>query len=121
MTSVLNTNASLPYSHDLFESLIVKKRIKVMGWPPLCLRHSELGMENSTPSRLSIHEVTIVRILFLVIPHVFEKYTHLQINLVFTRDSTESLVYDILQLNVLHTGHLMFQLARYSRYRSIFS
>ncbi|KER27964.1 LOW QUALITY PROTEIN: hypothetical protein T265_13682 [Opisthorchis viverrini] len=28
MTSVLNTNASLPYSHDLFESLIVKKRIK---------------------------------------------------------------------------------------------
>ncbi|KER33418.1 hypothetical protein T265_12622, partial [Opisthorchis viverrini] len=31
MTSVLNTNASLPYSHDLFESLIVKKRIKVDG------------------------------------------------------------------------------------------
>ncbi|KER23322.1 hypothetical protein T265_08768 [Opisthorchis viverrini] len=29
MTSVLNTNASLPYSHDLFESLIVKKRIKL--------------------------------------------------------------------------------------------
>ncbi|KER27847.1 hypothetical protein T265_05202 [Opisthorchis viverrini] len=28
MTSVLNTNASLPYNHDLFESLIVKKRIK---------------------------------------------------------------------------------------------
>ncbi|KER23587.1 hypothetical protein T265_08577 [Opisthorchis viverrini] len=27
---------------------------------------------------------------------VFEKYAHLQINLVFTRDSTESLVYDIL-------------------------
>ncbi|KER30760.1 hypothetical protein T265_02904 [Opisthorchis viverrini] len=31
MTSVLNTNASLPYSHDLFENLIVKKRIKVDG------------------------------------------------------------------------------------------
>ncbi|KER20981.1 hypothetical protein T265_10592 [Opisthorchis viverrini] len=28
MTSVLNTDASLPYNHDLFESLIVKKRIK---------------------------------------------------------------------------------------------
>ncbi|KER29609.1 hypothetical protein T265_03808 [Opisthorchis viverrini] len=28
MTSVLNTNASLPYNHDLFESLIVEKRIK---------------------------------------------------------------------------------------------
>ncbi|GAA56208.1 hypothetical protein CLF_110289 [Clonorchis sinensis] len=28
MTSVFNTDASLPYSHDLFESLIVKKRIK---------------------------------------------------------------------------------------------
>ncbi|KER22577.1 hypothetical protein T265_09374 [Opisthorchis viverrini] len=50
-----------------------------------------------------------------------EKYTHLQINLFFTRDSTESLVYDILQLKVLYTGRLMIQLARYSRYRSIFS
>ncbi|KER24390.1 hypothetical protein T265_07947 [Opisthorchis viverrini] len=50
-----------------------------------------------------------------------QKYTQLQINLVFTRDLTESIVYDILQLNVLHTGRLMIQLARYSRYRSIFS
>ncbi|KAG5453631.1 hypothetical protein CSKR_111584 [Clonorchis sinensis] len=49
------------------------------------------------------------------------KYTHLQINLIFTTDSSESLVYDVLQLNVLHTGHFMFQLVRYSRYRSIFS
>ncbi|KER33384.1 hypothetical protein T265_00704 [Opisthorchis viverrini] len=40
-----------------------------------------------------------------------EKYTHLQINLVFTKDSIESLVYDILKLNVLHTGRLMIQLA----------
>ncbi|KER27022.1 hypothetical protein T265_05853 [Opisthorchis viverrini] len=36
-----------------------------------------------------------------------EKYTHLQINLVFTGDSIESLVYDVLQLDVLHTGRLM--------------
>ncbi|KER21648.1 hypothetical protein T265_10070 [Opisthorchis viverrini] len=50
-----------------------------------------------------------------------EKYTHSQITLIFTRDSTESLVYDVLQLNVLHTGRLIFQLVRYSRYRSIFS
>ncbi|GAA52017.1 oligosaccharyltransferase complex subunit gamma, partial [Clonorchis sinensis] len=28
-TSVFNTDASLPYNHDLFESLIVKKRIKL--------------------------------------------------------------------------------------------
>ncbi|KER34288.1 LOW QUALITY PROTEIN: hypothetical protein T265_12459 [Opisthorchis viverrini] len=28
MTSVFNTDASLPYNHDLFESLIVKKRVK---------------------------------------------------------------------------------------------
>ncbi|GAA53329.1 hypothetical protein CLF_110013 [Clonorchis sinensis] len=28
MTSVFNTDASLPYNHDSFESLIVKKRIK---------------------------------------------------------------------------------------------
>ncbi|KER20766.1 hypothetical protein T265_10753 [Opisthorchis viverrini] len=46
MTTVLNTDASLPYNHDLFESLIIKKRMK--GWPPLYLRHSELGMVNST-------------------------------------------------------------------------
>ncbi|KER29680.1 hypothetical protein T265_03780 [Opisthorchis viverrini] len=51
----------------------------------------------------------------------FNNYIHLKINFVFTRDPTKSLVYDILQLNVLHTGHLMFQLARYSRYRSIIS
>ncbi|KER24600.1 hypothetical protein T265_07791 [Opisthorchis viverrini] len=50
-----------------------------------------------------------------------EKYTHLQLNLVFTHESTEPLVYDVLQLNVLHTGRLMIQLARYSRNRSIFS
>ncbi|KER31668.1 hypothetical protein T265_02174 [Opisthorchis viverrini] len=31
MISVFNTDASLPYKHDLFESLIVKKRIKVDG------------------------------------------------------------------------------------------
>ncbi|KER23469.1 hypothetical protein T265_08636 [Opisthorchis viverrini] len=53
--------------------------------------------------------------------HKFDKYTHLQINLVCTRDSTESLVYDVPQLNMLHTGRIMFQLVRYSRYRSIFS
>ncbi|GAA47350.1 hypothetical protein CLF_100253 [Clonorchis sinensis] len=31
MTSVLNTDASLPYNHDLFERLIAKKRIKMDG------------------------------------------------------------------------------------------
>ncbi|KER29129.1 hypothetical protein T265_04213 [Opisthorchis viverrini] len=33
-TSISNTDASMPYSHDLFESLIVKKRIKpgMMDW-----------------------------------------------------------------------------------------
>ncbi|KER30003.1 hypothetical protein T265_03483 [Opisthorchis viverrini] len=42
-------------------------------------------------------------------PHVFEKHTHLQIDLVFTRDSTESLVYDTLQLKVLHISRFMIQ------------
>ncbi|KAG5450664.1 hypothetical protein CSKR_108786 [Clonorchis sinensis] len=51
----------------------------------------------------------------------FDKYTQLQINLVFTEDSSESLVYGVPQLNVLHKGCLMFQLVGYSRYRSIFS
>ncbi|KAG5440999.1 hypothetical protein CSKR_114099 [Clonorchis sinensis] len=36
MTSVLNTDASLPYNHDLFESLIVKKRIKLTIISPRC-------------------------------------------------------------------------------------
>ncbi|KER25090.1 hypothetical protein T265_07381 [Opisthorchis viverrini] len=37
---------------------------------------------------------------------VFKKYTNLQINLVFTRDSTDSLVYDILSclLELLASG-----------------
>ncbi|KER23838.1 hypothetical protein T265_08381 [Opisthorchis viverrini] len=30
-TSVFNTDASLPYNHDLFESLIVKKKVEVDG------------------------------------------------------------------------------------------
>ncbi|KER18911.1 hypothetical protein T265_15756, partial [Opisthorchis viverrini] len=41
MTSVFNTDASLPYNHDLFESLIVKKRVKVdgegLGWKCNCI------------------------------------------------------------------------------------
>ncbi|KER26134.1 LOW QUALITY PROTEIN: hypothetical protein T265_14065 [Opisthorchis viverrini] len=48
---------------------------------------------------------------------VFKNYTNLQINLVFTRESTEPLLYDVLQLNALNTGRLVFQL-RCSRYRS---
>ncbi|KAG5441877.1 hypothetical protein CSKR_106323 [Clonorchis sinensis] len=38
------------------------------------------------------------------------KYTYLQISLVFTGGSSESLVYAVLQLSVLHNGRLMFQL-----------
>ncbi|KER22685.1 hypothetical protein T265_09274 [Opisthorchis viverrini] len=41
-----------------------------------------------------------------------KKYTHSQISLVGTRDSTESLVYDILQRNVLHTGTI-FEISQY--------
>ncbi|KAG5446686.1 hypothetical protein CSKR_112574 [Clonorchis sinensis] len=36
-------------------------------------------------------------------------------------DSSESLVYDVLQLTALHAGRLMFQLVRYSRYRCVLS
>ncbi|KER22682.1 LOW QUALITY PROTEIN: hypothetical protein T265_14800 [Opisthorchis viverrini] len=50
-----------------------------------------------------------VNLVFYLNPNwtVCEKYTHLQINLVSTRDSTESLFYDILQLNLLHIDRLM--------------
>ncbi|KER22318.1 hypothetical protein T265_09563 [Opisthorchis viverrini] len=61
MTSVFNTNASVPYNHDLFESLTVQKRVKTfiqtiwietdnknatdIGWQPYVVvsptRHSE--------------------------------------------------------------------------------
>ncbi|GAA56038.1 homeobox protein SMOX-3 [Clonorchis sinensis] len=53
-----------------------------------------------------------VNLMFYLNPNWtdFEKYTNLQINLVFTGDSNESLVYDVLQLNMLHTGRLMVQL-----------
>ncbi|KER20536.1 hypothetical protein T265_10938 [Opisthorchis viverrini] len=39
----------------------------------------------------------------------------------FKKHSTESLVYDLPQVNVLHKCCLMFQLVLYSRYRSIAS
>ncbi|KER23583.1 LOW QUALITY PROTEIN: hypothetical protein T265_14618 [Opisthorchis viverrini] len=60
-----------------------------------------------------------VNLMFYLNPN-WTNYTHLQSNLFFTRGPTESRVYAILQLNVLHTGRLMFQWARYSEYRSIF-
>ncbi|KER29214.1 hypothetical protein T265_04142 [Opisthorchis viverrini] len=68
------------------------------------------------PSWGTVHRRSLrvsVNLMFYLNPNctVFEKYTHLQIPLVFTRDSTESLVYDILRLNVLHTGRLMIRLA----------
>ncbi|KER30346.1 hypothetical protein T265_03190 [Opisthorchis viverrini] len=44
---------------------------------------------------------------------LFSRNTLICKSICFLRDSTESLVYDVLQLNVLHTGRLMFQLARY--------
>ncbi|KAG5454470.1 hypothetical protein CSKR_114339, partial [Clonorchis sinensis] len=42
---------------------------------------------------------------------VYDNYTHFQISLVFMGDSSESLVYDVLQMNALHTGRLVFQSA----------
>ncbi|KAG5444159.1 hypothetical protein CSKR_101649 [Clonorchis sinensis] len=73
---------------------------------------SSWGPSGRRSSRVSVN------LMFFLNPNwtECEKYTHLQINLVFTGDSSESLVfYAVLQLNVLHTGHLMFQLVRYSK------
>ncbi|GAA28974.2 hypothetical protein CLF_104941 [Clonorchis sinensis] len=39
MTSVFNIDASLPYNHDLFESLILKKRIKIAAVSETVVRH----------------------------------------------------------------------------------
>ncbi|KER33440.1 hypothetical protein T265_12625, partial [Opisthorchis viverrini] len=60
--------------------------------------------------------------IFYISRYMYRRYTSLirllntsrQHTLVFTRDSSEFLVYDILRLNVLLTGRLMIQLARYS-------
>ncbi|KER27355.1 hypothetical protein T265_05600 [Opisthorchis viverrini] len=41
-TSAFNTDASLPYNHDLFESLFVKERIKLNGEGIWCL-HPEVS------------------------------------------------------------------------------
>ncbi|KER20732.1 hypothetical protein T265_10785 [Opisthorchis viverrini] len=61
MTSVFNTGASLLYNHDLFESLIVKKRAKKLTTrSPLtsdgshilcCLQPGELGSRGPHPGR----------------------------------------------------------------------
>ncbi|KER23871.1 LOW QUALITY PROTEIN: hypothetical protein T265_14538 [Opisthorchis viverrini] len=51
-----------------------------------------------------------VNIIFSLNPNwtSFEKFTHLRINSVFTKDTTESLVYAIPQLNMLHTSQFMY-------------
>ncbi|KAG5445263.1 hypothetical protein CSKR_110432 [Clonorchis sinensis] len=49
-----------------------------------------------------------INLMFHLIPNWtdFDKYTYLQINLVYSGDSTECLVYDVRQLNVLHSSSL---------------
>ncbi|KAG5454321.1 hypothetical protein CSKR_109227, partial [Clonorchis sinensis] len=63
-----------------------------------------------------------VNLMFYLNPHCTEldKNAHSHVDWVFTEDSSESLVYGVVQLNVLHRGRLMFQLVRCSRYRSVF-
>ncbi|KER29782.1 hypothetical protein T265_03691 [Opisthorchis viverrini] len=53
--------------------------------------HPSWGSSDRRSPRVSVN------LMFYLNPNwtVFEKYTHLQINLVYTRDSTESLVYDM--------------------------
>ncbi|KER28660.1 hypothetical protein T265_04535 [Opisthorchis viverrini] len=105
MTSTFNTNASLPYNHDLFESLIVKKR----SFARSRVGHLSVYAILSWAWKTAFFSANDGLAYATHVP-INAKYTHLQINLVPTRDSTESLVYDILQLNVLHTGRLMIQL-----------
>ncbi|KAG5442040.1 hypothetical protein CSKR_112026 [Clonorchis sinensis] len=61
------------------------------------------------PAGRRSHRVS-VNLMFYLNPKWadWDKYTHLQISLVFTGDSSESLVCGVLQLNVLHTSRLMF-------------
>ncbi|GAA51458.1 intraflagellar transport protein 81 homolog, partial [Clonorchis sinensis] len=53
MTSMFNTDASLPYNHDLFEILIVKKTIKVDAY---CFVNGQLVQENCSASDNAMHD-----------------------------------------------------------------
>ncbi|KAG5452186.1 hypothetical protein CSKR_104286 [Clonorchis sinensis] len=51
MTSMFNTDASLPYNHGLFESLIVKKRIKADGEGTCVSKQAQWGSRGPNPGR----------------------------------------------------------------------
>ncbi|KER28746.1 hypothetical protein T265_04440 [Opisthorchis viverrini] len=91
----------------LYEPLKVKVQSMEFEWPPR-EHHFTHSLVISLPFGGGHNQ-------YLYIP----TNTQMQCNLVFTGDSSDSLVYDILQLNVLHKGRrLRFQLVRYSGYHT---
>ncbi|KER21641.1 hypothetical protein T265_10085 [Opisthorchis viverrini] len=94
-----NCTKSAKYTH-LHYVIINETTHKVAENSPTAhdrFRPSASGSSGRRSPRVSVN------LMFFLNPNwtVLEKYTHLQINLVFIRYSTESLVYGILQLNVL--------------------
>ncbi|KER33594.1 hypothetical protein T265_00491 [Opisthorchis viverrini] len=57
MTSVFNTDASMPYSRDSFESLIVKKRVKCLQPGTVRIRRSPSWKASSTDSTQAFRDL----------------------------------------------------------------
>ncbi|KER21504.1 hypothetical protein T265_10192 [Opisthorchis viverrini] len=76
------------------------------------------GSNPTSASRLPLSRLGQTGSIPALVPPSCDMAARHRKGLVFTRDSTEPLVYDSLQPNVLHTGRLLIQLALYSRYRA---
>ncbi|KAG5441220.1 hypothetical protein CSKR_102433 [Clonorchis sinensis] len=67
MTSVFNTDASLPYNHDLFESLTVKERMKMDVEGTYVSNQAHWGSHGPRPER-RVAPTTAKRFVISFIP-----------------------------------------------------
>ncbi|KER23770.1 hypothetical protein T265_08422 [Opisthorchis viverrini] len=73
-----------------------------------CLFHTKAKQQSNPYANESIYRSMNAFVISVCVT----EYTHLQLDIVFTADSTKCLVYDILQLNGVHKSFIMFQLTR---------
>ncbi|KER33305.1 hypothetical protein T265_00804 [Opisthorchis viverrini] len=96
MTSVFNTDASLPYKHDLFESLIVKKRVK-------CPQPGTVGFTRSPSWKASSTDSTQV---FCDLLHTPQPSQGLATSLFTPLRIGHGKQYSLRQTMVRHTYHM---------------